>query len=182
MVMDVLDRAIQIHGSLGMTDDTPLAALWRFSRMLRLADGPDEVHKMVLARRELNRWAKRAEAETEGIVDTTEAAVEQVEEITDAADEQVQAVSESDETAAEATAEDAAEEDCDQRVPQRERRDESRPRHDDEERDTEVAPEQAGVERSQDPKSLGNGLDSPAALDSLRCGHPYGEAIGRMER
>jgi hypothetical protein len=31
--------------------------------MLRLADGPDEVHKMVLARRELNRWAKRAEAE-----------------------------------------------------------------------------------------------------------------------
>jgi acyl-CoA dehydrogenase len=66
MVMDVLDRAIQIHGSLGMTDDTPLAALWRFSRMLRLADGPDEVHKMVLARRELNRWAKRAEAEQAG--------------------------------------------------------------------------------------------------------------------
>ncbi len=63
MVMNVLDRAIQIHGSLGMTDDTPLAAMWRFSRMLRLADGPDEVHKMVLARRELNRWAKRAEAE-----------------------------------------------------------------------------------------------------------------------
>jgi acyl-CoA dehydrogenase len=66
MVMDVLDRAIQVHGSLGMTDDTPLAAMWRFSRMLRLADGPDEVHKMVLARRELNRWAKRAEAEAEG--------------------------------------------------------------------------------------------------------------------
>ncbi|MGE5407390.1 MAG: acyl-CoA dehydrogenase family protein [Syntrophothermus sp.] len=63
MVMSVLDRAIQVHGSLGMTDDTPLAAMWRFSRMLRLADGPDEVHKMVLARRELNRWAKRAEAE-----------------------------------------------------------------------------------------------------------------------
>jgi acyl-CoA dehydrogenase len=66
MVMDVLDRAIQIHGSLGMTDDTPLAIMWRFSRMLRLADGPDEVHKMVLARRELNRWAKRTEAEAEG--------------------------------------------------------------------------------------------------------------------
>jgi len=66
MVMDVLDRAIQIHGALGMTDDTPLAAMWRFSRMLRLADGPDEVHKMVLARRELNRWAKRAEAEESG--------------------------------------------------------------------------------------------------------------------
>ena len=66
MVMEVLDRAIQIHGSLGMTDDTPLAALWRFSRMLRLADGPDEVHKMVLARRELNRWAKRDAAAAEG--------------------------------------------------------------------------------------------------------------------
>jgi acyl-CoA dehydrogenase len=69
IVMNVLDRAIQVHGSLGMTDDTPLAALWRFSRMLRLADGPDEVHKMVLARRELNRWAKRAEAEASGELD-----------------------------------------------------------------------------------------------------------------
>jgi acyl-CoA dehydrogenase len=69
MVMDVLDRAIQIHGSLGMTDDTPLAPMWRFSRMLRLADGPDEVHKMVLARRELNRWAKRAEAEESGTLE-----------------------------------------------------------------------------------------------------------------
>jgi acyl-CoA dehydrogenase len=66
MVMKVLDRAIQVHGSLGMTDDTPLAPMWRFSRMLRLADGPDEVHKMVLARRELNRWSKRAEAEAGG--------------------------------------------------------------------------------------------------------------------
>ncbi|HEU4739543.1 MAG TPA: acyl-CoA dehydrogenase family protein [Solirubrobacterales bacterium] len=74
MVMDVLDRAIQIHGSLGMTDDTPLAIMWRFSRMLRLADGPDEVHKMVLARRELNRWAKRAEAEAEGSLEPRHAA------------------------------------------------------------------------------------------------------------
>jgi acyl-CoA dehydrogenase len=73
MVMDVLDRAIQIHGSLGMTDDTPLAALWRFSRMLRLADGPDEVHKMVLARRELNRWAKRDEAAASGELETKHA-------------------------------------------------------------------------------------------------------------
>ena len=63
VVMDVLDRAIQVHGALGMSDDTPLAAMWRFSRMLRVADGPDEVHKMVIARRELDRWAKRAEQE-----------------------------------------------------------------------------------------------------------------------
>src|SRR4029078_9154109 len=62
IVMDVLDRAIQVHGSLGMTDDTPLAALWRFSRMLRLADGPDEGHKMVLAQRELHRSLMRAAA------------------------------------------------------------------------------------------------------------------------
>jgi acyl-CoA dehydrogenase len=63
VVMDVLDRAIQVHGALGMSDDTPLAGMWRFSRMLRVADGPDEVHKMVIARRELNHWARQAEAE-----------------------------------------------------------------------------------------------------------------------
>jgi acyl-CoA dehydrogenase len=61
VVMDVLDRAIQVHGSLGMSDDTPLAGMWRFSRMLKVADGPDEVHKMVIARRELNKAARLAE-------------------------------------------------------------------------------------------------------------------------
>jgi acyl-CoA dehydrogenase len=65
MVMDVLDRAIQVHGALGMSDDTPLAGMWRFSRMLKVADGPDEVHKMVIARRELNRAAKRLQGEAE---------------------------------------------------------------------------------------------------------------------
>jgi acyl-CoA dehydrogenase len=63
VVMDVLDRAIQVHGALGMSDDTPLAGMWRFSRMLKVADGPDEVHKMVIARRELNRFKRDAEAE-----------------------------------------------------------------------------------------------------------------------
>lgn len=62
MVMDVLDRAIQVHGGLGVSDDTPLAMMWRFSRMLRLADGPDEVHKMVIARRETGRQVKKREA------------------------------------------------------------------------------------------------------------------------
>ncbi len=65
VVMDVLDRAIQVHGALGMSDDTPLATMWRYSRMLKVADGPDEVHKMVIARRELNRAAKRADAGAE---------------------------------------------------------------------------------------------------------------------
>lgn len=57
MVMEVLDRAIQVHGSLGMCDDTPLAYMWRFNRMLRIGDGPDEVHKQVIARRELRAFA-----------------------------------------------------------------------------------------------------------------------------
>ena len=57
MLMQVLDRAIQCLGSLGMTDDTPVAQMWREGRSLRIADGPDEVHKMVVARRELKRFA-----------------------------------------------------------------------------------------------------------------------------
>ncbi len=55
--MKVIDRAIQVHGALGVSDDTPLARMWRDLRMLRLADGPDEVHKAVIARRELKRFA-----------------------------------------------------------------------------------------------------------------------------
>jgi acyl-CoA dehydrogenase len=70
VVMDVLDRAIQVHGALGVSDDTPLAMMWRSLRMLRLADGPDEVHKMVIALRELNRWKKADEsADGDGRVD-----------------------------------------------------------------------------------------------------------------
>jgi acyl-CoA dehydrogenase len=57
MLMDVVDRALQVHGALGMSDDTPLSFIWRQGRWLRIADGPDEVHKMVIALRELNRWA-----------------------------------------------------------------------------------------------------------------------------
>jgi acyl-CoA dehydrogenase len=56
VVMDVLDRAMQVHGALGVSDDLPIASMWRSLRMLRLADGPDEVHKMVIALRELNKW------------------------------------------------------------------------------------------------------------------------------
>ena len=74
MVMDVLDRAIQVHGSLGMSDDTPLAWMWRFSRMLKVADGPDEVHKMVIARREVNRWAEGDEAGGDSAAPMTSAA------------------------------------------------------------------------------------------------------------
>ena len=57
MMMNVLDRVIQCLGALGVSDDTPVAAMWRHGRALRIADGPDEVHKMVIARRELKRFA-----------------------------------------------------------------------------------------------------------------------------
>ncbi len=56
MVMRVLDRAIQLYGAAGVSDDFPLARFWRDSRALRIADGPDEVHRMVIARRELRKW------------------------------------------------------------------------------------------------------------------------------
>jgi acyl-CoA dehydrogenase len=49
----VIDRAIQAHGAGGMSADFPLAQMYAWARALRLADGPDEVHKMALARREL---------------------------------------------------------------------------------------------------------------------------------
>jgi len=52
----VCDRAMQVHGALGMSDDVPLALMWRQGRWLRIADGPDEVHKQSIARRELSRF------------------------------------------------------------------------------------------------------------------------------
>ncbi|GMR02269.1 MAG: acyl-CoA dehydrogenase family protein [Acidimicrobiia bacterium] len=51
----VIDKAIQVHGGMGVCDDTPLASMWANMRTLRLADGPDEVHTMVVARREIGR-------------------------------------------------------------------------------------------------------------------------------
>ncbi|MGH9243316.1 MAG: acyl-CoA dehydrogenase family protein [Acidimicrobiales bacterium] len=52
----VIDKAIQVHGGGGVSQDFPLASLWAQARLLRLADGPDEVHRMALARRELSRY------------------------------------------------------------------------------------------------------------------------------
>jgi len=53
---DVIDRALQVHGGLGMTEDTPLASMWRAARAGRIYDGPDEVHKLVVARRMLRAY------------------------------------------------------------------------------------------------------------------------------
>jgi acyl-CoA dehydrogenase len=52
---DIIDRAIQIHGGAGMSDDFPLAYFYSWARALRLADGPDEVHLRTVARQELGR-------------------------------------------------------------------------------------------------------------------------------
>jgi acyl-CoA dehydrogenase len=55
MTLRVLDRAIQAHGAAGVCDDFPLAAMWAHTRTLRLADGPDEVHREAIARTELKK-------------------------------------------------------------------------------------------------------------------------------
>src|SRR3954454_5889294 len=52
----VVDKAIQAHGGAGVSQDTPLTTLWTAARMLRIADGPDEVHEVSLARRELKPY------------------------------------------------------------------------------------------------------------------------------
>ena len=56
MVMHVLDRAIQIFGAAGLSGDFPIGRYWAECRGLRIADGPDEVHRMAIARRELRKW------------------------------------------------------------------------------------------------------------------------------
>jgi acyl-CoA dehydrogenase len=59
MVCEVIDRAIQVHGGGGVSDDFPLAEMYAGARTLRLADGPDEVHVRSVARQELGRYTHR---------------------------------------------------------------------------------------------------------------------------
>src|SRR5215831_10069328 len=56
LALRVLDRAMQVHGGGGISQDFEWAAAWANSRTLRFADGPDEVHREVIARQELKRW------------------------------------------------------------------------------------------------------------------------------
>jgi acyl-CoA dehydrogenase len=58
MALNVVDRAIQVWGGAGVSDDTPLASMYRYNRMLRIGDGADEVHKQVIARMELRKFAE----------------------------------------------------------------------------------------------------------------------------
>src|SRR4249919_2214105 len=55
---DVVDRAVQVHGARGLTDETPLAGMLALARGARIYDGPDEVHRMVVARRILRSFAE----------------------------------------------------------------------------------------------------------------------------
>ena len=63
MALKVIDRAIQVHGAAGLTEDHPLARFYTHARVLRIADGPDEVHKRTVAQVELRRvqpsWNRR---------------------------------------------------------------------------------------------------------------------------
>ena len=56
MALKVIDDAIQIHGGIGVSQDTPLAEMWSGQRTLRLADGPDAVHRMVVGRNEIKQY------------------------------------------------------------------------------------------------------------------------------
>ncbi len=58
VAIKIIDDAIQMHGASGVSQDFPLAAMYMHARTLRLADGPDEVHRMVVARRELRPYLK----------------------------------------------------------------------------------------------------------------------------
>ena len=56
VLQDVVDAAIQMHGGAGVSNDTPLAGMFAMARVLRLADGPDEVHRGLIARMELAKY------------------------------------------------------------------------------------------------------------------------------
>ena len=55
ITLKIIDDAIQMHGAAGLSEDFPLAQMYTNARTLRLADGPDEVHRMVVARHELKK-------------------------------------------------------------------------------------------------------------------------------
>jgi acyl-CoA dehydrogenase len=64
IALKVVDRAIQVHGGAGVSDDFPLAYMYAGLRTLRIADGPDEVHRLSVARQELRRQRRRREEQS----------------------------------------------------------------------------------------------------------------------
>jgi acyl-CoA dehydrogenase len=75
VMYNVIDRAIQIHGSLGYTTDLPLESMYRAARAARIYDGPDEVHKVTIARQVLKNY-RASDPPTEHIPTRRHAAVE----------------------------------------------------------------------------------------------------------
>jgi acyl-CoA dehydrogenase len=66
VLYNVIDRAIQVHGALGFSTDLPLEAMYRNARAARIYDGPDEVHRITVARQTLKNY-KPAEVPTEHV-------------------------------------------------------------------------------------------------------------------
>jgi acyl-CoA dehydrogenase len=79
---DVLDKAIQLHGSLGFSTDMPLEEMYRWSRAARFYDGPDEVHKVTVAKRILRDYEAR-DLPTDHIPTRREAAIAKYGELLD---------------------------------------------------------------------------------------------------
>ena len=73
VLYNVIDRALQIHGSLGFSTDLPLEAMYRHARAARIYDGPDEVHKVTVARKILKDY-QPVEVPTEHVPTRREAA------------------------------------------------------------------------------------------------------------
>ena len=62
VALEVIDQAVQMHGGAGVSQDFPLARMWTQVRTLRLADGPDAVHRRVIAKAEMKRYSNEAAA------------------------------------------------------------------------------------------------------------------------
>jgi acyl-CoA dehydrogenase len=84
VLYNVIDRAIQVHGSLGYTTDLPLEGMYRAARAARIYDGPDEVHKVTVARHLLKGY-RAAEVPTEHVPTRVALAREKFAEFLDAA-------------------------------------------------------------------------------------------------
>ena len=62
IALEVIDQAVQMHGAGGISQDFPLARMWTNVRTLRLADGPDAVHRRVISKAELKRYSNEGGA------------------------------------------------------------------------------------------------------------------------
>jgi acyl-CoA dehydrogenase len=84
VLYDVIDRAIQVHGSLGFSTDLPLEHMYRAARAARIYDGPDEVHRVTVARQVLKQY-KPVEVPTEHVPSRRTAAQRKFAELLDEA-------------------------------------------------------------------------------------------------